>query len=1054
MAHNRSSIKQPARAAAAPRARAARRSVACMAAGHRDTWPHWAVNGYLGQPMAPSSPQHAHATGTGRFLVCQRCLTAAIAKWTTAILAGRGPGLSGIERGAARPRSGCRSMAPALLLGILMVIVLLSSAEGSPIVYPLEYDCPLKKFALAHSLTLLANSSKHHRASSWPRAVYDALQLGPLCDIPPPPTAKPTPPPPPVDAVPSPAIFVATNGSDDHGSGNLSSPFATVRRAVLHRRIVARTANSTVVLRGGHYFFNETLKLSKEDSGLTLANYPGEQPVLHGGVALTDLQWTPAGPPFPDRVQVASIAHLPLEAWDGMLADGKLLWRARFPDVPEFGRQLHPEGSVAVYTFTDRGVPNAHAAVQIKSLPCRPNSSFACYEDIVGGNSERFENRRGFCSDSTCNMGVATITPAASGKVAAGSWSHPETGVAMYFVGPTPTCVWWNSGSFIVGISNNSGPGPRRPPPDINISGFELRPQRNGVGDRLSSFNCTATASPDECVEQAARYCLLSNSCGGFSYADPDRRTPWLHPIIYSGGGPSTIPHDCGNTDWNFWCKLGRCGDPCRGDPYPPQPTLQPGLTLELGAGDWQASVSRKVATMPASRMYVENILEELTAPGEWFVDVPNQKLYLYPNGTLNESTQLVASTLITILDVQGDDISIRGLTFSSTRPTFMQRYRVPSNGDWAVYNGAAVVASDSSGLSLELCTFRSCGGNGIALVGANFGSTLRYNEFMDIGDSAMVAIGETSGIDGYSEPRSSNFTSVIGNFIHEIGLIGKQVSGWCQMLAANTLIESNVIFNVPRAAINFNDGYAGGHVVRFNLLFNTVRETSDHGPVNTWDRSPHIFPGPDGLPTMVPTYNLLYGNLIFNNGPTSEMYPIDHDDGSSRYTDTWNVLVYGGAKYTLGNGKQVAHNLYVFPDVLRGGTCIMDNSGREESFYQNQCLVYNASRLRDARDVTGAVNTFGSCDVTKLSETVTHTANNTYYGFDPNMEPAVDCSKVLMKFRKWQALGQEKGSVTRPLPPPMKVVQMATNVLASAMYTHPQALRSTRSSFHVDHHL
>jgi hypothetical protein len=93
MAHNRS-IKQPARAAAAAARsrRAARARARSMAAGHRDTWPHWAVNGYLGQPMAPSSPQHAQATGTRRFLACQHCLTAAIAKWTTAILAGRGPG--------------------------------------------------------------------------------------------------------------------------------------------------------------------------------------------------------------------------------------------------------------------------------------------------------------------------------------------------------------------------------------------------------------------------------------------------------------------------------------------------------------------------------------------------------------------------------------------------------------------------------------------------------------------------------------------------------------------------------------------------------------------------------------------------------------------------------------------------------------------------------------------------------------------------------------------------------------------------------------------------
>jgi|EP01049_Picozoa_sp_SAG25_P004601 hypothetical protein len=29
-----------------------------------------------------------------------------------------------------------------------------------------------------------------------------------------------------------------------------------------------------------------------------------------------------------------------------------------------------------------------------------------------------------------------------------------------------------------------------------------------------------------------------------------------------------------------------------------------------------------------------------------------------------------------------------------------------------------------------------------------------------------MAAIGETAGMDGYSEPRSANFTSVVGNFV------------------------------------------------------------------------------------------------------------------------------------------------------------------------------------------------------------------------------------------------------------------------------------------------
>ena len=42
--------------------------------------------------------------------------------------------------------------------------------------------------------------------------------------------------------------------------------------------------------------------------------------------------------------------------------------------------------------------------------------------------------------------------------------------------------------------------------------------------------------------------------------------------------------------------------------------------------------------------------------------------------------------------------------------------------------------------------------------------------------------------------------------------------------------IVNNVVFNIPRAGINFNDGFGGANVIHDNLLFNTCRESSDHG--------------------------------------------------------------------------------------------------------------------------------------------------------------------------------------------------------------------------------
>ena len=49
--------------------------------------------------------------------------------------------------------------------------------------------------------------------------------------------------------------------------------------------------------------------------------------------------------------------------------------------------------------------------------------------------------------------------------------------------------------------------------------------------------------------------------------------------------------------------------------------------------------------------------------------------------------------------------------------------------------------------------------------------------------------------------------------------------------MTAQTHFKNNVHFNGPRAGLNFNDGFGGGDEITRNLLLNTCRESSDHGP-------------------------------------------------------------------------------------------------------------------------------------------------------------------------------------------------------------------------------
>ena len=122
------------------------------------------------------------------------------------------------------------------------------------------------------------------------------------------------------------------------------------------------------------------------------------------------------------------------------------------------------------------------------------------------------------------------------------------------------------------------------------------------------------------------------------------------------------------------------------------------------------------------------------------------------------------------------------------------------------------------------------------------------------------------------------------------------------------------VCFNVPRACINFNDGFGGGSVVSNNLLFNSVRETDDHGPFNSWDRQPFLSRHTAAsAPTLIPRQNFIHHNFIITN--YHAVWPIDHDDGSCWYTDHDNYLVYGGYKSYMGNSVTARRNFYVLPD-------------------------------------------------------------------------------------------------------------------------------------------
>ena len=83
-------------------------------------------------------------------------------------------------------------------------------------------------------------------------------------------------------------------------------------------------------------------------------------------------------------------------------------------------------------------------------------------------------------------------------------------------------------------------------------------------------------------------------------------------------------------------------------------------------------------------------------------------------------------------------------------------------------------------------------------------------------------------------------------------------------------------------------------HAVHEPRARRRVRETQDHGPINTWDRQAYI--QPDG--SLYPSWNRIAHNIIMNgpsgNRDLGNLFPtVDNDDGSAFYWIASNVVAY-----------------------------------------------------------------------------------------------------------------------------------------------------------------
>ena len=854
-------------------------------------------------------------------------------------------------------------------------------------------------------------------------------------------------------------VFVDAAKGSDRNAGGEATPLRTIGAAVAATRkhkaakLAASGASAdpsaddcAVFLRGGTHHLNSTVRLGPQDSGLNISAYAGENATVSGGRPLAGLRWSRTSLNG-QQVFAASTAGFALpHGVKALQIGGQRATLARYPNAnPEL--DIFPLGYI---TSETSWAPPVHDGVV-----CNPNTQCGVSKNITipvdatkewhgmfqnytvgeGGACDRYVDFRSpWCSGdfyllrqfpemhtrSPSGVDAGTLLPNAA-----------KYDAAALVAGGGANVHAWRPGHWYTWMFEIAGAAP-----GARVDNWTVYDNTNGISGLVPSPGASTDTikylgqfKTQSACDKACKAIVEDLTCHAWTWHEPSFDPSWREGCYAhvdeafsaapQGGVVSARgPHGTGPS---FTFSTERGGN-------------QGGEGNDAG-GEW----------------FIEGVKAELDAPNEFFWDEPAQTLFYLPNGTdaaAPADGAVAVPTLDILFDLQGTqdapvrDVSFQGITFTANRPTFMEPRSNPSGGDWSLERQGALRLEGTEGVLVRGNLFTKLDTNAISVNGYNRALVVDRNEAVWLGQSFVASWGRepepgrgkalNDGTGG-TQPRHTTLTS---NFVHEIGHIQKQSSFYFQALSCQVHIADNIVFNIPRAGINFNDGFGGGADIANNLLFNTCRESGDHGAFNSWDRLPYITEVRDGAtPSTIPAVNDVHNNFIVANY-AADGGCLDNDDGSSYYDIHHNFCVFGGHKQNFdGNSKRGFNNVYAYPQVY-GPKCVDEETegettgtsgpgglppaGYAEAYFNNICVLDKGAPY---------LSVGGSLDDRKDFEAGLQLSNNTIYSEGGSVQ--VTLGKDTTTFAKFQAKGFDAtSSVSGDMPTPDRIVSWARPLL------------------------
>ncbi|MBU0638114.1 MAG: right-handed parallel beta-helix repeat-containing protein, partial [Planctomycetes bacterium] len=236
------------------------------------------------------------------------------------------------------------------------------------------------------------------------------------------------------------------------------------------------------------------------------------------------------------------------------------------------------------------------------------------------------------------------------------------------------------------------------------------------------------------------------------------------------------------------------------------------------------------------NRYFVENVFEELDAPGEWYLDDATGKFYFQPPGGEEPDAESVTVPVAAgLILFEGD----------GNKRQFVQHIRI-RGFSLSECHGGAVRMSAAAHCAVVGCDIRNCGTESrkpfstaaIEIRDRSHHNRIAGCDIAHVGSSAIV-LSEVVDWQHCLDDRVS-FNAIDNNHIHHVGEWGDawgaiRVNPGCGgNVSHDNVISHNLVHDTPRQGISFN-GFR--NVIEYNHVHHTNQEQSDTGAIGMGSR-------------------------------------------------------------------------------------------------------------------------------------------------------------------------------------------------------------------------